>query len=118
MILSLTRNYKAIGTYETTAFYRWHEESLTRKLWTENNMHNIYFSHFDMIFTFLNHPKNNSIENEIIISELFTFLLKFRKKSIKVGINSLLRMLKIYKFTNNKKQYFQKFYLLIKSVIN
>jgi alpha-1,3-rhamnosyltransferase len=90
VILHMARHSKISGENHVFAYYRKLETSITRKSWNAKNLHNIFFSWFDMISTFLNHPKNSIAENRKIEDKLIDILFKidYHNRSIKKRVIS------------------------------
>lgn len=88
LMIHMARHYKIAGEKAVFCYYRKLETSITRSNWNEKNMHNIYFSQFDMILSFLNHPKNSRIDNSVVIDKLLSLLSKVdcHSNSIKIKL--------------------------------
>lgn len=95
IVLELSRNYKIYGEKKLITYYRKLESSLTRQNWIPLRIQNIYFSQFDMILSFLNHPKNNKNDNIVIVDKLISLLLNIEIKSSYIKVKILKKYLSL-----------------------
>ncbi|MCX8533635.1 glycosyltransferase family 2 protein [Chryseobacterium luquanense] len=116
LILGIARNYKIYGNSNVSAYYRWLENSITRQLWQEKNMHNIYFSQFDMIFSFLNHSKNNSLDNLVITKKLMNLLLGINCYNYIIKWNLLRKYFLLVSQSKNKRYLIERFSQILKTM--
>lgn len=116
LILDIARNYKIYGEDYVVAYYRLLENSISRTLWKENNMHNIYFSQFDMMLSFLNHPKNNTTDNFLITKRLLTFLLNINCYNNSIRIKLLRKYWVLIVKSKNKKFTLKKIPKMLKTL--
>jgi glycosyltransferase involved in cell wall biosynthesis len=102
IIIHISRYAKIAGETSVFAYYRILSTSVTIQNWNEKNLHKIYFSWFDMIFTFLNHPKNTKEENAIIEIKLLSILNDINCYNYKLKIKLLNKYFKLLFSANNK----------------
>ena len=118
LIISMARNYRIIGEKRIFGFYRLLENSVSRTLWTEDNMHNIYFSQFDMIFSFLHHDKNSSLDNLAVTKKLLNLLLGINCHNSQIRFTLLKKYLLLFSKSKNKRFLIERFPKILKSFIN
>jgi glycosyltransferase involved in cell wall biosynthesis len=74
--LFVTRHSKATGSKEVYCKYRYRNDSVTATNWTDEKMHKVLLSQYDMLRFFFKHPLNNEEDNAALYKKLHALSLQ------------------------------------------